>query len=68
MFYITINILKGVFLSTLLSTSALTLYCVSAGLNAALLSGAFFWLIKQIRETSEIRVIPMRRASGRASD
>jgi len=54
MFYIAVNVIEGIFLSTFLSTSAYSLYCPSSGIGAAIASGTLFWIIREIRETSEL--------------
>lgn len=64
MFSFIIRILEGATLSTFLFTAAYSLYCVSAGAHIALTSGLFYWIIRQIRETSEICALPYRATAA----
>lgn len=54
MFIFIIRMLEELTLSIFLFTSVYSLYCVSAGANMALLSGTFYFIIREIRATSEI--------------
>lgn len=56
MFYIIIHMLEGISLSSALFMTTYSLYCISAGLPLAMTCGAFYWIISEIRKTSEIRV------------
>lgn len=57
MFLFIINAIEAAFLTGISAASAYSFFCLGGALKALIYSSAFLWLIKEIRETSQISIL-----------